>query len=119
MKHIISETKINKSNRSLISTIPNTIVSLEGLSNKDSIRWSYEIVDNKHQYTIEFVKNIKKQTVTKENTENTPRNIDETTQKQTKKQEDKIISTTTTKNNKYDIILQYNPHKQIYHFPAS
>ena len=80
MKHIIAETKINKSNISLISTIPNTIVSLESLTNTDGIRWSYEIINNKHQYTIEFIKDIKNN----ENNKKTSSNIDDTTEKQDK-----------------------------------
>lgn len=88
MKHTIAETKINKSNRSLISTIPNTIVSIETLTNVDSIRWSYEIIDNKHQYYIEFIKNNEK----------TSSNIDVTTEKQektTKKEPNETIEDKT------------------------
>lgn len=84
MKHTIAETKINKSNRSLISTIPNTIVSLESLTNTDGIRWSYEIVDNKHRYYVEFIKDIKNKNTIDENNRKTSSNIDDTTEKQDK-----------------------------------
>ena len=80
MKHIIAETKINKSNRSLISTIPNTIVSLETLTNVDSIQWSYEIIDNKHIYYVDFIKKSNQETETDENNKKTSSNIDVTTE---------------------------------------
>ena len=82
MKHTIAETNINKSNRSLISTIPNTIVSLETLTNSDSIRWSYEIKDNKHIYYVEFIKDGENKP--DENSEKTSSDIDMTTEKQEK-----------------------------------
>lgn len=92
MKHIISETKINKSNRSLISTIPNTIVSLETLTNNDAIRWSYEIKDNKLEYTVEFIKNFNKSKKASKTEKNTSVNIDEVTEKTTKKETTEISS---------------------------
>lgn len=89
MKHIISETKINKSNRSLISTIPNTIVSLETLTNKDSIRWTYEIKENEIKYSVEFIKNSKK----------TLDNIGEVTKKTLKSDKTESSSTDADKTN--------------------
>jgi hypothetical protein len=80
MKQNISQTKINKSNRSLITTIPHTIAALENLSNTDSIRWYYEIVNNKHIYTIEFIKDSDTSNPSKP-PENTPANIDQATEK--------------------------------------
>ena len=74
MKQTISETKIHKSNRSLASTIPHTIVSMETLTDADRIKWTYEIINNKITYTVEFIKDDKK----------TSSNIDIPTEKQTK-----------------------------------
>lgn len=80
----ISETSIFKSNRSLATTIPSTIKNLEDLSNNKNIRWYYEIRNNKHIYTLEF---IEKPTETNkpQTTKKTTSNIHKTTQKQQKK----------------------------------
>ena len=93
MKQIIAETKINKSNRSLISTIPNTIVSLESLTNVDSIRWTYEIKNNKIEYAVEFIKNTSNKV--SKNNKNTALDIDEVTEKTTKKEQTEKTSTDT------------------------
>jgi len=92
MKHIIAETNINKSNRSLISTIPNTIVSLETLTNVDSIQWSYEIIDNKHIYYVDFIKKSNQEIKADENNKKTSSNIDVTTEKQEKTKRKHISS---------------------------
>lgn len=106
MKHKLTETKIFKSNRSLISTIPNTIIELESLTNKDKIRWNYEIINNKHIYSIEFIKD----------SETSSDNIDEPTEKSDSaatSTEKKIEYSTESENKIYTIEILHNPHKQL------
>lgn len=99
----ITKTKIYKSCRSLTSVIPNTIVSMESLTESNSIEWSYDIIDNQHRYYIEFIQddedtgNTNKQKPV-ENNKNTSQYIDVTNEKQEKKIPSQISLTQETKN---------------------
>lgn len=113
MKHIIAETKINKSNRSLISTIPNTIVSLETLTNVDSIQWSYEIIDNKHIYYVDFIRKSNQETKADENNKKTSSNIDVTTEKQEKTTKKHISSIDYDVESSDEVIQDERTEKEI------
>lgn len=57
MKELTS-TKLYNSNKSVITTIPKTVLELENIDMKEDnkIVWKYEIKNNKIKYEIEFKK---------------------------------------------------------------